>query len=344
MHAADLEHRRFLRREVPDEAELGGGAAHVEGDEVAFADESAVEDRGQGAGGGTRLHEPDGEAGGGLDGRDAAVREHQVEARREAGLLQLPLEAVEVAVGQRLDVGVGDGGGGAFELADLGGDLARDRHDHAREPLLEPGAHGVLVLRVGEGVHEHDGARLDALRGELGDERLEAGGVERGEHLAAGVHPLGGLEASVARDQGVGEADLEVVDVVAHLAAQLEDVAEAARGDERGGGALPLEQRVRDERGGVDRGLDVAAVGARGVQQVSPPLHHRARGGLGRGQHLVGADGARLGVDEDEVGERAADVETEAEAGATGEAVARTLGRGQRGLLRGRGGRLHGAP
>ena len=89
-----------------------------------------------------------------------------------------------------------------------------------------------LVRRVREGVEEADGDRLDARPARSRRDLLELRLVERREHLAAAVQALVDLEPERARHERLGQRDEEVVDVVAHLLAHLEHVAEAARRDE----------------------------------------------------------------------------------------------------------------
>jgi hypothetical protein len=66
-------------------------------------------------------------------------------------------------------------------------------------------ARDLLVVRVGEGVQEADGDRLDAVRLEVGDERFELGDVE-GATPALGVEALVHLEAQRPRDERLRQA------------------------------------------------------------------------------------------------------------------------------------------
>ena len=94
----------------------------------------------------------------------------------------------------------------------------------------------------------------------------------------------------------------EPVEVRAVLPAEMKQMLEAGRGDERRSGALPLEQSVRRDRRPVREALDI----------------HRADGGrrgehglllLGSGRHLRGHEA--LAVEQHRVGERPADVDAE---------------------------------
>ena len=120
---------------VLDEARLGGGAAHVEGDEIRAADLLAQPLRGDDPGRGSGLDR----GGGHLDRRgdvqDPAVRPHDVE-RGETEPGEGRFQAFEVRGEHRPDVGAYGSGVRALELADLGQDLARqeDRQTGQRGP------------------------------------------------------------------------------------------------------------------------------------------------------------------------------------------------------------------
>ena len=132
------------------------------------------------------------------------------------------------------------------------------------------------------------------------------------QHVAVAIHAFRYFEAMAARHEWVGELQEQVVDVVALLGAHLEDVAEAARGDQAEAGAAALDQGVGDQGGAVH---DVADVGERQVcrlQQFGEALQRADRRVLRGGQALVQADVVALRVEQDEVGEGAADVETDA--------------------------------
>jgi hypothetical protein len=92
------------------------------------------------------------------------------------------------------------------------------------------------------------------------------------------------------------------------LAPDLDRVAKAARGDQRGPGALALDQGVGEQRGAVHHVRDRLGryVG------LAQHFHDAALDGgvrlLGRGQDLGDAQQRARLVDHDEVGEGAADV------------------------------------
>jgi hypothetical protein len=100
-------------------------------------------------------------------------------------------------------------------------------------------------------------------------------------------------EGQLARHQRLGELDLRVVHVVAVLVADREHVAEALGHDERRRQALPLDQRVGDDRGGMDHhavdriGCD-AGLAQHGIDAPEEAFQQVVM----RGQRLVDAEAA----------------------------------------------------
>src|SRR5690606_20216444 len=287
-----------------DQRGVQAGAAHVQGDDVGLADQLADVGGADGAAGGTRVDQvhrlPDGRR----QGVGAAARAGHQEAPLETGGPQLAVQLLQVALDQRLDVGVDDGGAGALVLPVLAAQLMREGHGNAGTDLLQHLAHGDLVGGVHVAVQEADGHRfdgflLDALRHLPG--RLV---VERLEHLALEVHPLGNLEAQVAGHQRLRLAVLEVVHDIPGRAPEDEHVAEPFGGDDGHPGARPRQQRVETQRGAVDEVADGLKVGPDLVEAGQ----HALGGILRRGFGLFQADLAFLLVQQDHVREGAADV------------------------------------
>ena len=275
--AADLVLGRRLVLAVADQARLGGGAAHVEGEEIAAAGLPRHQRRGDDAGRRARLH-GHGRHGDGLAGfEDAAVGAHHVEARQALGARRL-LQALQIRREDRADVGADGRGAGALELLDLGQHLAR-RDRPARRQARRAGARrgcascsGLRKLNSSETATASTRAAFSAaISG------VDLGLGQRRDDRAVGADALGDLEAAVARNERRRRVLEQVVEVGAGRAAQLQHVAEAARGDERGARALLLEDGVGDDGGGMRQQADVG-----GGHAVA--LH----GGLQRGEHALG--------------------------------------------------------
>src|SRR3989449_7548229 len=94
---------------------------------------------------------------------------------------------------------------------------------------------------------EADRERLAAVWGDLGEHAPRGHLVDRSRDRAVGEEPLRDFAAQVARDEGRGRVDEEIVHVVAALAPDLQGVAEPFGRQERGFGALLLDQGVGRE-------------------------------------------------------------------------------------------------
>ena len=137
--------------------------------------------------------------------------------------------------------------------------------------------------------------------------------VERDQHRALRVHPLHDLEAQIAVDQRRVLVEEQVVGLRPVDAADLVDVAEALRGEQRAFRAAALQDGVDRDRGAVQE----------------HPRRREARAGLAdaaldagdeplrRGQRLAEPERAGGLVERRHVGEGAADVGGQADRGIT---------------------------
>ncbi len=158
-------------------------------------------------------------------------------------------------------------------------------------------------------MEQDDGNRGNASRAELVDDGRDRSRIGSLQDRAGSVDTLDNLQPQRAWDERVGRRGEEVVDVVELLAAELENVAKAAGRDQCRRCPLALDQRVGDEGGRVDGKVDRRRVEASAGHFL--PAANDATGWVtGVGQHLVaGGDSAGRGVNGDEVGEGAADIE-----------------------------------
>jgi hypothetical protein len=149
----------YQRFAVLDQAQLRRGAAHVETQQVRGAVASAEERRGQRAGGGAGFQHLHGVADDFGRVGQSAVGQHQQQGRADALGRQTVRQALDVAGGERLDVGAGDGGGDAVELADFRRRLVRGRHMQAGRPASDGLGRLLFVRGVGVRMQEHDADR-----------------------------------------------------------------------------------------------------------------------------------------------------------------------------------------
>jgi hypothetical protein len=161
LRPCDLEPPRGLGAGTVDEAELGRGAAHVEGKHRVLA-EVAREFRGEDrAPGGPGFDKPDGDAGRRLDGGHAAARRHHEDRAGQPLRRETRREIREVAGHERLDIGVGDRGAEPVEFPRLGADLVAERQGEIGQRGVQGVAQAQLMGGVGVGVQKADGGGLD---------------------------------------------------------------------------------------------------------------------------------------------------------------------------------------
>ena len=275
--AGDAAAERHLRLAVADEADVGGGAAHVEGDEIAAADRAPAA---------TAPTTP-------AAGPDSAVRigisparadRHQPArglADADAGTRRMALDgslqARHVAAGDRLQEGVEHGGGEPLVLAELRLHLAGERDVTPGSAARSASTDADLVLGIEEREQEADRHALGPAGLHVGDGALDVRLRQRPDDLARRPDALGDLEAMLARNQRLGVVGLEIVDLGTRLAADLEQVLEACRGDERDLAAAPLDQRVGGDRRAVgEEGEAIAGRRARAALRGWRARDHRA--------------------------------------------------------------------
>ena len=77
--------------------------------------------------------------------------------------------------------------------------------------------------------------------------------VQRLQHAAVGGHTLRHVEAQVARHQRFRQVEIQIIELVAVFAADLDGVAKTRRREQRRRRALALDQRVGHQRRAVDQ-------------------------------------------------------------------------------------------
>ena len=167
------------------------------------------------------------------------------------------------------------------------------------------------MRRVGMGVEKNDGQALSALRdqgGDLGQRGLE---VKRDFNTAIGGQAFARLSPPGAIYKGPRHGQEDVVEFVFPFAADLQHIAEACGGDQRGARALALDQRIGEERGRMHHTADLGRQPAGAAQDLQRPRQRTARRVVGRGAFLPDVGAAGGGVVQDEIGEGAADIDTQ---------------------------------
>jgi len=136
--------------------------------------------------------------------------------------------------------------------------------------------------------------------------------IERGDDLAVAVDALGDLQAAAAGDQGFGVLQEQVVNIVALLGAHFDDVAKSGGCDQAELRAAALDQRVGDQGGAVHDLADIRKLQAGRGDDLGQALQRADGRVLRGGEAFVQSDIRALGIEQNEVGEGAADVEADA--------------------------------
>ena len=189
---------RDLRRAALDQADIGGGAAHVEADGALDPQRPGhAAGRGHACGG----------ARGGKSERQVAQRRRRSHAARGVEEVQpgvsglLRLQVVEISRRQRHDAGAQRRGRRPLVLPRLGIDPVRERDEG--EALAQPRAQGLLVRGVGVGMQQRDGDRLGPARLDAPDRVCHRVRVQCGHDPAVVVEPLAHLEAALRGHLGL---------------------------------------------------------------------------------------------------------------------------------------------
>ncbi len=297
-----------------DQGDIARGAADVDGDEVVETGLLPGRQTADGAGCGSRQEQPhrplarDGAAG------EAAARLHDLQRRGHTRLGEIALHVGEIAADDRLHVGIEGGDDGALVLAKDRIDLAGERDRHARHGGLDGGADAQLVHGIEEREEQRHRHGLDTLGLELVDGGGERRLVERHQHFAGGADALTYLDPPSARRQPARRLrlEIEVVHLPPDLPADLENVAEALGGDEADTRALAFQHGIGRDGGAVREAGDRARRHAQAAGDLVERSDHRAAGLGANRRHLEDVTCGRRA--QDHVRERAADVDTDADA------------------------------
>ena len=178
---------------------------------------------------------------------DAAARLHDEQLPGQTGLAQPVAKLAYICRHRRPYIGVDDGGAAAFVFADLRQDIHGKRHEDPGQGRAQPRPDTPFMVGVRIGLQETDRDRLDARGAQRVDRRIDVGLVERRQHGTVGGDALGDLEPQVARRERRRLDVMRVVEAWDPDPAQLEHVAEPARGEQRGARALVLQDRIRGD-------------------------------------------------------------------------------------------------
>jgi hypothetical protein len=307
--AADLVFGRDRDLAAGDQAGLGGGAAHVERDQVGEAELRPGDARRDNPGGRAALDRHRRHAQPLRDVEHAAARPHDVK-RRQPELGSGALQPAEIGGEQRSDIGADAGRAETLELADLRQDLAGEIDADPGQSSPQLFAEPALVGVVEERKQQADGDGVEFGRADRRRQTVDLVLGERRHDLALGADPLGDLEPPAPGHQYVRRVLQQIVEIGPRRAAQFEQIAKTARGHQAGTGALLLEQGVSDNCRRVRQQRD-ATRDPFAFEPRAKPRDHGAAEIVGRRQQLDDADMAARLVDQRDVGECAADIDAD---------------------------------
>lgn len=194
------------RRAAFHQGQLGGGAAHVEGQQVRLLVADAVVGGGDRPAGRSGFQQFDRIAARLAQVAESAVGQHHQYAAAQAQRGQLVFQRGEIAIRQRLDVSVGDRGRATLEFADDRRHLGRQRKADIGQGLPDPGVDLLFVPRRCVGMQQADGDGGRTGVGQAvrhGDDRLA---IERFELVAMRVEPAWNFAAQVPGHQWRGRS------------------------------------------------------------------------------------------------------------------------------------------
>ena len=310
--AVDLEAARGHRLAVVDDADLGGRAAHVEGQDAVDAHVLGDPGRQDHAARRARFDEADREAHRRLERGEAAARGHQQQRAGEARRMRRgsagSRDSAPSAAGHRR---WRRSSRSARTRAPRG--RPRRRWRCARRAASRPGSRPCAARardwRSCAGSRWRSPRRPSAFSVSASASTAASSSASRTPPLAS--VRSGTVKRKRARHQRLGLLDEDVVLLEAVLLRHLDRIAEALGGDQRGLRALALDDGVGGERRAVHDQADLAGLDLAELQRPQHAVEHAVLGrGLGR-QHL-GRE-ARVGRLQHDVGEGSADVDREAD-------------------------------
>ena len=250
-HARAFEAVGDRRLATDRHAGLCRGAAHVERQHVMLVVLPRRVQCREDAGGGSGFQQQDRRLGAGPRRCESSARDHYAQRNSALDCLDARFELLKVLRGQRLHIGVCGGRGRALELLDLTRELRREGHRQIGHRCLERVADLLFVRVIDIGMQQRHGNRIHPQCCNGQRHPLQLRRVERGNHFAARVEPFVDFDAAIGRHQRLGQYDLQIVDVVAPFASNVERVAHAPGRDQSGAGARALDQGIGDECGAV---------------------------------------------------------------------------------------------
>ena len=216
------------------------------------------------------------------------------------------VEPFEIARGQRHDPGAQRSRRGAFVLPGLRIDPVRERDEG--DTLAQPRTQCLLVGSIGIGVHQRYRDRRGAALVDAPNRLVDRPRIHRFENPTFVIEPLAHLEAKLGRHlRGQLGRKIEAVEMSPVLAPDGEGVGKPAGGDQGDLGQVVLDDGVGHEGRSVDEIIHVRPCETDRPERVQQSGHAVVGPRTNLRDPRVGA----VSIDCDDVGERAADVDSD---------------------------------
>ena len=218
---------RALGRAVADQAGVERCPAHVQGDQPGPAEHGSQPLGADDAPGGSAEQRQHGLIDDQRCRRRATVGAHHLQPAGEPRVLGAALEAAQIPLHRLGDVRIHHRGRRALVLPDLRCHLVGERDTHAGRTFLQQPPDTALVHAVSVRVDQTDGHGLDSLLLDPLDDVVESRLLERNLDTAVGADPLADRAHVGRRHQRLRPPVVELPDVGALRAAEVQHVAEA---------------------------------------------------------------------------------------------------------------------
>ncbi len=310
----DLGGAHAARLAILDQRHVGRGAADVERQDVLEAGILGDPHRAGDAAGRPGHQQCDGMLFRFVRRHQAAIRPQQRQAAVHFDLLELRAQVADIAADDRAHRGIGDGGQRALIFLHLGQHDMAERERDIGQDLRRQLGDAQLVRGVEIGIDQRDGERLDAHPFERLERSANVGIVGRTELLSLRADAALDLDRVLqprhrfwlGPDDPAGEAAGD------EAARDLHNLAIALGRDETDARALAFEHGIGGNRGAVQEIVDVrrrqTSLGAQRLDAIENAFRAVVRG---RGC-LVSPEIPGVVAEQQQIGERAADVDAHA--------------------------------
>ncbi len=242
---------------------------------------------------------------------------NEQDARLEPALSEEVFQPLQIRLRDRHEHRIKDSRRRAFELPHLRAQVARQRYRQVGAGRAEASGEQPLMRGIDVGIQQADSHGFSANFVEPRDQRREDCFVERYLHGAIAAHAFWHSETPVAWDEGRKRIWREGINVAPDVAINLKDVFEAFGCEQRALCELAFQNRIGGHCCAVKEQPDIGERKSEALGRFAHAVHQADRWITSRCRGLPGINRAAAFVEDMQVGERAADVNGDANGGTT---------------------------